>query len=162
MAIIKVQSVPLIPQPTDGVCWYVSARMCYRWSQATGTGSMTNPADDVGMHTRFLNNGDWSSDQNGILARTFKMKTFNGVSMDFDNLNSFFTSHGPIWTALQKNWGGHNFGHVVVICGVADTGVFINDPHPVGYGSQKWLTWDQINRAISSFPGGDFGFLTAA
>ncbi len=161
MAIIKTQGVPLIPQPTDGVCWYASARMVYKWSQATGSGNMSNPADDAGMYARYKDNGDWSSDQNGYLASQFNMNMWNAVTMEFDYLVYFLQSRGPIWTGLQKNWSGNNFGHVVVICGVSTTGVFIHDPWPMKRGEQKWLTWSQINHAITSYPGGDYQFLTA-
>lgn len=123
---------------------------------------MTNPQDNAVTSARFNDNASWDSNQNGLLAGYVGMQKFNGLDMDLDSLNSFFSSHGPIWTALQKNWGGHDYGHVVVICGVSDTGVFVHDPEPMTRGSGKWLTWGQINEAISSFAGGDFQYLTAA
>ena len=162
MAIVQVQNVPLMSQPTDGVCWMVSAQMVYKWSKAAGKGDMKDPMSDSGSKTRYENNGDWSQSQNGLLAGYFNMKKHSSVTMSCDSLIKFFDSHGPIWTGVQKNWGGNNHGHVVVICGVADTGVFMHDPEPMKSGTAAWMTWDQINKAINGLSGADYQFLTAA
>ncbi|MBK8811441.1 MAG: hypothetical protein IPN69_12010 [Acidobacteria bacterium] len=162
MAITKLANVPLIPQPTDGVCWYACARMLYRWSKATGRGVMTNPADDSGYHTRFQNNGDVAAFQNNHLGRALNMKLHSSLSLDYGSVLSFLQSHGPIWVGLKKNWGGHDHGHVVVICGVADTGVFIHDPEPMKQGSAIWLTWAQIKKAVDGMTDADPQFMTAA
>ncbi|MBX3294781.1 MAG: C39 family peptidase [Acidobacteria bacterium] len=162
MSITRLQNVPLLAQPTDGVCWMKSAQMVYSWSKATGKGSMKDPMSDAGFKARYDNNGDWWAGHNGILAKTFNMKTHSKVDMSLAGLNSFLPTHGPIWTGLRKNWGGHNHGHVVVIFGVADTGVLINDPEPMHRGTEMWLTWEQINKAIAGITDADYQFLTAA
>jgi hypothetical protein len=162
MPIIKVQHVPLIAQPTDGVCWFVCAQMVYKWSKATGHGKMTDPMKHDPSRDRFEHNRDWFSGQNGILAGYFNMKTHATVSLDFAGLKSFLQAHGPIWTAGQKNWDGNDYGHVVVLCGVADTGVFIHDPMPVGRGGSRWLTWKQIQKYVDGATKADYKFLTAA
>ena len=163
MAIVKVQNVPLVAQPKDGVCWWASAQMCYKWSQATGNGSMTNPDDDIGFAKRFADNGDWYCGKNGFMATAFNMKRFSSLTMDFDTVNTFLAKHGPVFTSVQKNWSGNNYSHAIVICGVADTGVFIHDPMPVNQGSSTWLTWAQIQKAIDGVSAdADYQFLTAA
>jgi hypothetical protein len=162
MSIIKVQNVPLIAQPTDGVCWFSCAQMVYKWRVATGKGSMTNPENHAPSKKRYDDNGDWFSGQNGMLAGYFSMKKHSSVPMDLAGLTTFFQTHGPIWAGGQKNWGGNNHGHVIVICGVADTGVFIHDPEPVGKGSSQWLTWEQIKKYIDGLTTADYQFLTAA
>ena len=148
MGITKLSNVPLKYQPSTGVCWYACARMVYAWSQATGRGSMTNPADDAGYFTRYNNNGSVGCGDNWHLAKAFSMNQHSSISMDYDTVLEFLKSHGPIWAGIQKNWGGNDHGHVVVICGVAETGVFIHDPEPMNQGSTLWLTWDQINKAV--------------
>jgi hypothetical protein len=148
-------------QPTDGVCWMVSAQMVYKWAKATGNGSMIDPMSDPGSRSRYERNGDWWCGQNGLLAGYFKMKTHSSLPMDYAGLSGFMAKHGPVWTGLKKNWGGHSHGHVVVICGAADTGVFIHDPEPMHYGTAMWLTWAQINKAISAITDADYQFLTA-
>ena len=54
------------------------------------------------------------------------MVKITSISMDYDSLVSKFAKHGPIFTSVQKNWNGNDYAHAVVMCGVADTGVFID------------------------------------
>jgi hypothetical protein len=163
MPIHVIQKVPLMAQPTDGVCWMMSALMVYKWSQNTGSGNMRNPMDDEGSKARYERNGDWSSGHNGLLAGYFNMVTHknSALEMNYDSLSTFLICKGPVWTALQKNWGGNDHGHVVVMCGAADTGVLIHDPEPMKQGSALWLTWNQIKTAINGLSGADYQFLTA-
>lgn len=162
MAITKLAGVPLMYQKSDGVCWYASARMVYKWSNSTGRGSMKNPADDAGYFERYNNNGDVYAFQNGHLGRALNMKLHPSLTMDYETVLEFLQSHGPVWTGLRKNWGGNDHGHVVVICGVAETGVFIHDPEPVMQGSTFWLTWGQIQKAVDGMTDADPQFMTAA
>ncbi len=148
MGITKLASVPLCYQYATGVCWFASARMCFLWSQATRRGSMTDPRADEGYFKRYNDNGSVGCDQNWHIAQQFKMKKHPSVAIDFASVSTFLKSHGPMWTGLQKNWGGHNHGHVVVICGVSETGVFVHDPQPVNMGSTFWLTWEQMKTAV--------------
>lgn len=151
MSIIRLTGVPLLSQPSSGVCWYVCANMLYKWSQGSKRRTMKNPATaDSGYTWRFSNNGDVASTQNWHLATAFGMVKHPTIDMDFNSVNSFLQKHGPIWTGLKKNWGGNNHGHVVVICGVADTGVFVHDPEPMNIGTAAWLTWEQINKALEA------------
>lgn len=149
MPITKVQNVPLISQRGDGVCWCASAIMLYRWAQATGKTGMKDPLSDTGTKWRWDNNKDWASGDNQFLATTLNMKTLASVPRDYAGLNDLLQKRGPIWCAGQKTWGGGNHGHVVVICGAADTGAFIFDPEPVNQGSSWWLTWDQLEKYIA-------------
>lgn len=148
MAIYKVQKVPLISQPTDGVCWYACCRMLYKWSQATGNTGMINPADDEGFHQRFLDNGSWFCGDNKFMASTLKMKQHSSLSLDYDSLSSFMAAHGPIFASVQKNWGASNYPHAIVIAGVADTGVFMHDSMPMHTASSYWLTWGQLSKGL--------------
>lgn len=151
MAIVRLTGVPLLSQPTSGVCWHMCSRMLYEWSKATKRGSMKNPATaDEGYTKRFKDNRDVAADQNWHLAEAFSMVQKPNISMDFQSLSSVLQHNGPIWTGLKKNWGGYNHGHVVVISGVADTGVLIFDPEPMNIGTELWLTWAQINKAVSA------------
>ena len=164
MAIYKVQNMTLVAQNFNGVCWWGSSQMCYLWSKAAGKGTMIEPDSDEGFKARHDGNGDWFCGKNGFMAGQFKMKKFTSLSMDFATLKDFMEVHGPVFTSVGKNWNGHtDYGHAVVLAGVADTGVFIYDPEPVNVGSSTWLTWDQINKAIASVSNdADYQFLTAA
>ena len=148
MPIIKMANVPLVAQRGDGVCWCASALMLYKWSVATKRNQMKDPLSDSGTKWRWDENKDWASSDNKFLATTLNMKTLSAVPRDYAALNTLFQLRGPIWCAGKKMWGGGNHEHVVVICGVADTGVFIHDPEPVNRGSSMWLTWDQLKKYI--------------
>lgn len=150
MGITKLSNVPLKYQYASGVCWFACSRMLYGWSQATGRGSMTNPRDDPGYLWRYENNKSVGCDQNWHIAQQFNMKKRPDLTMDYDSVSEYLKLYGPIWTGLKKNWGGNNHGHVVVICGVSETGVFIHDPEPINQGSTLWLTWAQINKAVEA------------
>jgi hypothetical protein len=145
----KLSNVPLMYQRSDGVCWYACSRMLYKWSQATGRGNVLNPETaDAGYIWRYNNNGSVGCEDNHHLAKAFNLKERPSITMDAESVNAFFHSYGPIWAGVRKNWGGNNYGHVIVICGVSDTGVFVHDPMPIKQGSSFWLTWSQIRKAV--------------
>lgn len=51
---------------------------------------------------------------------------------------------GPIWAAGAKG-GSTGSYHVVVIAGVADTGLLVYDPLPQKTGQKVWRTWDWMD-----------------
>lgn len=160
MPISKLQGVPLIPQRADGVCWCASAIMLHRYALTLGPATMKDPLSDKGTKYRWDNNLDWDSKDNAFLATTLVMKTHSAVPMNYAGLNDMLFSHGPIWAAGHKTWGGGNHGHVVAFCGAADTGVFVHDPEPVAQGSSFWLTWAQAQKYIDGVTA-SIKFLTA-
>lgn len=164
MPILKVPNISLVAQPTNKVCWWASAQMVYKWSKATGRGKMLDPiAPETGFSERFKANGNWFCGDNGFLAGMMNMQKFKTLPMNYASLSTFLNLHGPVFTSVQKNWANHNHSHAVVIAGVADTGVWVCDPEPVGQGSSLWLTWAEINKAIQGVAAvADFAFLTAA
>jgi hypothetical protein len=127
MAIYHYNELPLIAQTKTGVCWMASAQMVHKWSRATGRGKMIDPMSHAGSKWRWGENLDWGAYDNGKLAEYFKMNAHDDLTLNYSGVEQFLKKHGPIWTGLQKNWGGNNHGHVVVIRGVADTGVLIHD-----------------------------------
>ena len=148
MAITKLDGVPLMYQRTDGVCWYACSRMLYKWSSTTGRGSVRNPETaDSGYVERYNSNGSVRAADNWHLAKAFNLVKQPSLTMDYENVYKFLLEHGPIWAGVKKVWGG-NHGHVIVICGVAETGVFVHDPEPVKQGSTYWLTWSQIRQGV--------------
>jgi len=149
MGITKLSNVPLKYQYASGVCWFACSRMVYAWSQATGRGNMTDPRADPGYFQRYNDNGSVGCEQNWHIAQQFNMVKHDSVDMDYESVSEFLKTHGPMWTGVRKNWGGNNHGHVIVICGVSETGVFVHDPEPMNQGSTFWLTWSQIEHATS-------------
>jgi hypothetical protein len=144
MAITKLHNMTLVAQISDAGCWCASAQMLYKWGRKSGQHRMTDPLADPGIKWRWTESKDWDSSDNGWLATTLNVEIQSEIPLDYKGLKSFLKDHGPIWTAGMKTWTGDAYGHVVVICDVADTGVFIYDPEPVNKGSSRWLTWTQI------------------
>ena len=107
MATYKISNMTLVPQRDDGVCWCASALMLYKWSEATGGGAMIDPLSEPGTKYRWEKNMDWADSDNAFLATTLRMKVRYDVPSDFDGLSSFLQQYGPVWTALQKNWGSY-------------------------------------------------------
>ncbi|MCC6452907.1 MAG: hypothetical protein IT171_08430 [Acidobacteria bacterium] len=162
MSIYKVANLELVSQPTDGVCWWASDTMLYKWSKATGRGTMIDPLSDSGFKSRYESNGDWGSSDNKFMATTLKMTQISSLEMSYDALVAAFTKHGPIFASVQKNWHGNNHGHAVVFGGAADTGVLVYDPEPMKKGTILWLTWEQVNKALNALKGANPQFLAAA
>ncbi|MBK8066015.1 MAG: hypothetical protein IPK29_20120 [Betaproteobacteria bacterium] len=107
------------------------------------------PAGDSGARWRWDNNKSWSKYDNRWLAKTLNIYTYDDIPLSFhDSLRTFLKDWGPIWASGRKTWTGSAYGHVIVICGVADTGVLVYDPEPVGQGSSFWLTWKQLDTYI--------------
>ena len=155
MALYKVPNVSFTPQPKDGLCWWASAQMCYLWGKSSGKGSMISPNADPGFKNRYDNNLDWFCGDNGFLAKTLTMKTHTSIPMDCAGLTDFLKVHGPVFTSVNRTWkpGTKSFFHAVVISGAADTGVWVNDPWPVGQGESSWITWSQIKKATDACSG---------
>lgn len=161
MSIYKVANLELVSQPTDGVCWWASDTMLYKWSKASGRGTMIDPLSDPGFKWRYENNGSWGCSDNTFMATTLKMVGIKDIDLTYDGLFSAFQSHGPLFASLQKNWNGNDYGHAVVFGGVADTGVLVFDPMPVGKGSLIWLTWAQVKKALDGISGANPTYLAA-
>lgn len=165
MATLKVQGVSMYPQDKSGVCWYACAKMLYKYSKANG-GTMSDPEENSMTQARYSQNGTWPSDNATLLATTLNMGCYNDFSMDYDMMWHYFSTHGPLWTSVQKNWqGGKGYGHVVVLAGCrngANGGIYVMDPEPMKKGSSFWLTWKQINKALKGQEYGyDWQYLTA-
>ena len=163
MAIYLVKNLSLVAQPTDGVCWWASLMMLYKWSKATGKGSMIDPLSDAGFMYRYEKKIDWPPEQNWFIVNTLKTVGIlsNEIQFNYASLESMFQKHGPIFMGLQRNWYGHDYGHAVVLGGVADTGVLVYDPMPIGTGSLIWLTWAQLKKAYDAGPAANPEYLAA-
>ncbi len=165
MSTFKVQGVPLVGQKKSKSCWYASSKMLYAYSTSYG-GSMKDPASVDMTKLMYERNSTWDSTNAALLARTLNMSSWDSTSciMENDCLWYILSAFGPIWTSVHKNWGGNNYGHVIVIAGTrngASGGVFVHDPMPMSGGSSFWLTWSQINKAINAQSEADYHYLTA-
>lgn len=122
MALIKM-NVPALAQEKSMCCWHTSAMMIWQyWQQQSGRQGPMNTVAPVYA----ANTGLSVSAQSFItLAKTTGLKTLpsqNGYSNE--DLFKLLRANGPLWCAGV--WYG--FGHVIVLTGVDNGQVFLNDP----------------------------------
>lgn len=150
LAIVRISNVPLVPQHKTGLCWYASATMLVGWrvKMKGGLGPMTFPADHKEAKDMYANNRSLLGFGAAALKGWFGMKEVPVPTTQAEWAHTL-SSNGPLWAAGKKHWNGEAYGHVVVVFGVADTGLLINDPEPIWKGREEWRTWASMNRYFS-------------
>lgn len=147
MAIITVPNVTLLPQDKSNGCWYFSAKMMYKWSQDSKKGKIIDPQtvkdDRVNLFNLYDSNSGYSQSTCIELAPKLGMKALPKIKRDFAAFKKLIAD-GPIWAAGAKG-GFTGSYHVVVIAGVADTGLLCYDPLPMKVGQKIWRTWDWMD-----------------
>ncbi len=162
MAIILVPNVTLLPQDKTNGCWYFSAKMMSKWSVDNKKTKITDPATVTDPPANLFQLYDWNS---GYAISTCKqlaprlgMTALPKVKRGFAEFKTLLAA-GPIWAAGAKGGATGSF-HVVVIAGVADTGLLLYDPLPLNVGKKVWRTWEWMDEyfAINN-PGIDANLL---
>lgn len=158
MGIQVVSGVSLVPQDKNNACWYFSARMVSQWSQANG-GHVKDPSSDDQLEKLYKGDFGYAPSTAKDLAKTLGMKTIakqDRTQVEYQTL----LQKGPLWCQGLKG-GANGFPHVVVICGVSDTGVLIHDPLPLKQGERVWKTWAWLKNFMqTSDPSMDYNLLT--
>ena len=138
MAEIKLK-VPLLAQGKTMSCWYASTMMLKYYYR---------PGPRLGMPQVWIDNNGLNTGKVAELAKIEHMKFLPSKDHDFtsESLIATIKTHGPIWTACS--WKG--YGHVVVTTGCSSEGedggtVYINDPEPVGVGSEVTVSIKTFN-----------------
>jgi hypothetical protein len=147
MAIYVVDKVTLIPQDKTNGCWYFCAKMMAKWSSDSGKGSIKDPADQKDLVNLYEGNCGYSLTTCGTLASKLGMKALSRSERGFSDYLSLL-KNGPLWVAGLKG-GANGFPHVVIIAGVADTGVLVLDPLPLNQGERGWKTWKWLNNFLA-------------
>jgi hypothetical protein len=112
-------NVPLVAQMREMDCWYAGACMVAYYYEA---------GPRLGLPARWAENKGILPDTNDFpaLAKTEGLVSVvapNRVWTE-SNLTKLLQDFGPIWCV----GGWYGFGHVVVLTGVDETNVHINDP----------------------------------
>lgn len=147
MAIYVVENVPLLPQDKTNGCWYFSAKMMAGWATKAGK-SIKDPSELTDLKNLYEGNCGWALSTGGVLAGKLGMTTYPRKERDFKEMLTILKK-GPLWAAGVKPNGNDAFPHVVVIGGVADTGVLVLDPLPINKGERSWKTWDWFNKFLA-------------
>jgi Papain-like cysteine protease AvrRpt2 len=155
MAIILVPNVTLLPQDKTNGCWYFCARMMHQWSVDTKKNKIIDPATVTEPDNLFKIydwNSGWSIKTCKTLAPRLGMTALPRVKRGFAEFKKLL-ANGPIWASGAKG-GSTGSYHVVIIAGVADTGLLFYDPLPLLVGRKVWRTWDWLEGYFALSDGG--------
>ena len=122
--------VPLVPQRRQMSCWYASACMvCYYREAGPRLGLPAKWEANCGIKLK-----DFIS-----LAQSEGLKSIRSPakSLTEKQLEVFLINNGPLWCAGR--WDG--VPHIVVLTGVENGKVFINDPNPQKGKRVESLAW---------------------
>lgn len=147
MAIYTVSGLPLLGQNMTNGCWYFSAKMMAAWSSKTGNGSIKDPSTLSDLLNLYTGNCGYALSTCGTLAGKLGMTALPRQNRGFSEMMTLIR-RGPLWAAGMKG-GANGFPHVVVIGGVADTGVLVFDPLPLNQGSKEWKTWSWLKSFLA-------------
>ena len=134
--------VPLEAQQKNNTCWHASALMIWRYSQ--GRTGRAGPMQTLG--NKWAANNPIRPSEFIKLARNvglLPLANTTNVSLSSAFLEKALKENGPIWCAGY--WYG--LGHVVVLTGVANEMIFINDPDK---GVRKLGTLAWFNNKLAS------------
>ena len=128
-------SVPLEKQQKNSTCWHASALMIWRYSQqVSGRAGPMNT-----LSNKWTINETITPQEFINLAKKVGLTTVPNVQNNFTAsiLETLLKSWGPLWCAGQ--WYG--VGHIIVLTGVGDGLVYLNDPDggKPKTGSIKWF-----------------------
>lgn len=148
MAIILVPNLTLLPQDKSNGCWYFCAKMMSKWAADNNKTKIKDPStinDERGnLQTLYESNAGYSQSTCGELAqRLGGLTALPRQKRGFEEFKTLIAK-GPIWAAGAKG-GATGSYHVVVIGGVADTGLLFYDPLPLNVGKKVWRTWDWLD-----------------
>jgi hypothetical protein len=122
--------VPIMIQPQTWSCWYTSLQMVVKYWRDRGMGQgLIDPSEDA--ETLALYNANTGISDRERIAK----------KLGFEVLYASLTNEG-MWDMLKKGpviyagaWPGKLSGHWVVIVGITDTQLVINNP---AVGMQTW------------------------
>lgn len=138
-------NVPVLRQPKANACWFTCMQMVTRYCRAVGKSpSLIDPADDPVLNGWFkVDFGLSFSDSVRYLTRAGY--ACSPQSPDLEGLNKLLLNTPVIYAGeWQKKEANAVAGHWVVITGMSDTKISINDPR---YGRMMY--------EFESFFGGD-------
>jgi hypothetical protein len=148
MAIYTVSDLGLMGQDKTNGCWYFSAKMMANWSSKSGSGVIKDPSGVSDLLNLYTGNCGYALSTCGTLAGKLGMKALSRQKRGYAEMLTLLKS-GPLWASGMKEDGAEKFPHVVVIGGVADTGVLVLDPLPLNNGLKSWKTWSWLSSFLA-------------
>ena len=128
-------NVPLVSQRMAMSCWYASACMVAYYRA---------PGPRLGLPGAYRANIGVMAQDFIRLAAAEGLRSLQAPEFLTENqLETYLRNFGPIWCAGY--WDG--VGHVVVLTGVQDGIVYINDPNPAVGQREESMAWFNLKRA---------------
>jgi len=132
-------NVPLVLQRLNMECWYASACMVAYYHEA---------GPRLGLPDKWVANNGISVPDFIRLAQAEKLV---GIATPSGNLTAqqlevFLRNYGPLWCA--GHWDG--LPHIVVLTGVEDAAIYVNDPNPFKKQRKESLDW--FNAKLARIP----------
>lgn len=123
-------NVPLVTQRASMECWYASACMVAYFRR---------PGPRLGLPDKWVPNAGIGLADFVRLAQVEGLKSIMtpGGNLTAQQLEVLLRNNGPLWCAGR--WDG--VPHIVVLTGVDDTSVYINDPNPVVRARVQTIEW---------------------
>jgi ABC-type bacteriocin/lantibiotic exporter with double-glycine peptidase domain len=143
-------NVPLIPQMTNMSCWAASIAMILGWKR-----KMSIPDEIIARNPG--GKSYMTSYTKGLNPNDKYILRANGFEIDapqcymVDTINNLLIRKGPLWVAT---WAPGP--HIRVVTGLSGNTVFINDPAPIGRGSQYTRTFSQFFGAMENLGSREF------
>jgi len=141
-----IPDVPLIPQDNNMACWYASAQMLIAWRRnRTGTKEARHPdpSEIPAFAARVAAKGGLRFAQNVVLAKMLGLAAMPLVSPTPATVANWLFANGPLWLdCLVPS------GHVVVVTGITDTEVLVNDPWPPHVGARTSWSLQTFNDVL--------------
>jgi ABC-type bacteriocin/lantibiotic exporter with double-glycine peptidase domain len=121
-------NVPVMIQPQSWACWYTSFQMTVAYYRRSGTrGGLIDPSENATTQAIYQAN-------QGIGAADAEERERVARSLGFDVLYASLAPEG-MWSLLHDGpviyagaWPGQTYGHWVVITGISEDTLSINNP----------------------------------
>jgi ABC-type bacteriocin/lantibiotic exporter with double-glycine peptidase domain len=141
----KFYNVPVVAQPSHNTCWHASSLMIWYYWQ--GITSRQGPMNTLGKN--YSNDLPISAQQFIDLAGKVGLKKVDQQYNQYSSaiLLQLLTRYGPLWCA--GHWYG--VGHVIVLTGIKDDNVYVNDPDG---GIKKTGTAKWFNEKLAKYASG--------
>jgi len=118
--------------------------------------SHPDPAQVPSLQAAYVANDGLPTRQIMELARQLGLVDVPPMTPSPGSLASLLQQHGPLWFA-----GLHPSGHVVVITGISDQNVAINDTSPVAKGAQRVISFQRFGQILQPLIEGPDGIVDA-
>jgi hypothetical protein len=127
-------SVPLIPQPTSDSCWAAAMAMVVSYHEGR-----TVPPEEIAASAGIDLNMSYDWDVLYAAAMNYGLREIPPASYTPGGWAGLLTDHGPLWVIET---GAPS--HAVVLTGITDHTVQINNPWPPGTGNMGPRTFEDF------------------